>query len=94
MTMLLPRESIGCNKSLSTSPGRQKNENVWQNAMGVSWWMESLGKSRGQTPWDLWPLDFWPGDFPKDSIHPDTPSAFAPIVPGFMHTAFPKQLHQ
>ena len=39
------------------------------------------GKSCGPNPWGLRPLWFWPWDFPRDSIHPDTPSAFPHMVP-------------
>ena len=51
-------------------------------ALGVSWWMQSLGKSRGRNPLGLWPLRFCPWHFPRDSIRHGTPLAFPHIVPG------------
>ena len=51
-------------------------------ALGVSWWMQSLGKSRGQNPLGLWPLRFCPWHFPRDSIRHGIPLAFPHIVPG------------
>ena len=48
-------------------------------AEGVSWWMESLGKSQGKNPRGRRPQGFWPWDFPRDFIHHDTPNAFPHI---------------
>ena len=42
---------------------------------GVSWWLESLGKSQGQNPRGASPEGFWP----RDTIHHDTPKAFPHI---------------
>ena len=50
-------------------------------ALGVSWWMQSLRKSRGRNPLGLWLLRFCPWHFPRDSICHGTPLAFPHIVP-------------
>ena len=50
-------------------------------ALGVSWWMQSLGKSLGQKPFgDLRPAGFRPRDFNRDSILHDTPLPFLHMV--------------
>ena len=51
-------------------------------ALGVSWWMQSLGESRDQNPWGLWPIRFCPCHFPRDSLQHGTPLAFPNIVQG------------
>ena len=43
---------------------------------GVSWWMESLGKSQSQNSRGCRPRGFWLWDFPRDFIHHDTPRLF------------------
>ena len=75
----VPRETIG-KRNPSLLVRDDKRMKMCRKALGVSWWMESLGKSLGQKPLGLWPLWFWPWDFPRDSIHHYTPSAFRHIV--------------
>ena len=54
---------------------------LYGKALGVSWWMECLGRSHGQNPRGLRPLGFLPWGLPRHSIHHDTPSAFPNNVP-------------
>ena len=45
----VPRDYIGWNKSLFASPGLPRMK-MCGRALGLSWWMESFGKSLGQKP--------------------------------------------
>ena len=74
-------------------PGNERNPSllVWDDqrmtlygkALGVGWWMESLGKVLQPKASGPAALGFWPWDFPRDSIHHSSPSAFPNNVPLF-----------
>ena len=69
----VPRDTIGKRNS-SLLVRDDKRMNMCEKALGVSWWMESLGKSPGQKPWGPaapWVLDFGlPQGTPFAMIHP------------------------
>ena len=81
LTMILPRKSIGWNKSHFTSLGWRKNDIMWKSHRAIMMKGIPLVVPLLKTLAAYCPLVFWPRDLPMDSIHHDTPLAFPHDVP-------------